>query len=703
MPLHDNFMQQLENPQSISSLTLEELMNLTITTASKYDEISNEIPASVTVITREDIETFGYQTLLEILQNIPGLYKINDYIELDGSIGIRGYWSKVPNDNVMFQINGVNQIFNVFDNYTFAKMAIPVEAIERIEVIKGPMALNYGNGAFFGIINIFTSDKNHKAYNHVSLGMGSQNGRRAILRLNDSNDLFNYSLNASTNYSRGLDEPYAKMMNNPSLLVSEFNVPVDHSTGGRMENLENYINLTAAVKNFTLDISFTEVKKESNYYFIPLNDGNEQYQTNFTFASKYENKISENLSFLGKLTYSNDQGRLFIDALKEDFYGIQYYGGKFLETEANILYQPSKIVSLTAGLYYKFDYDLFNNNDIPSFGTPSLYNNLHRLADDYIDNRALYCQVKYLPFPSLTFIGGIRATQQLKYTLKGDLAAGTEYYKKAVGTYDREKIDIIPRIALLYSIDKNNTLKFIFSEALNNPSFFQNRNNLLLDPSKGILLPEKIRTYEINFNSVITEDLVLSASYFNNYLSNLIVRQEIFDDRGNYLTWDENTGKLITNGFEIDLRSRLNKNIFLELSACYQKTYEDNENVKNLDFAYSPEILGNIKLSYKISDSFSAGLTANYVASMYPQLNYLELDENNVPFKRIGDKVNGYLNTGLNIRADNILSEGFFAQIKINNLLDQEIHYPTTTNNPWADKGTIDLGLSFFVSAGFKF
>ena len=78
---------------------------------------------------------------------------LNDYWQNE-SYGVRGFWSKGWNDNVIIMVNGVDQISDYFNDYPLTTIAVPVEAIDKIEVVRGPMSVIYGSGAFFGAINI---------------------------------------------------------------------------------------------------------------------------------------------------------------------------------------------------------------------------------------------------------------------------------------------------------------------------------------------------------------------------------------------------------------------------------------------------------------------------------------------------------------------------------------------------------------------
>lgn len=125
-------------------MSLAELMEVKIRTAGKTDEPIRRVPASIGFIIREDIETLGCTSLAELLENIPGMYPVDDY-------------SGELNKNVVIMINSVSQLYQPHDSYPLIANPIPIEAIERVEVVRGPLYIIYGTGAFFGAVNIITT------------------------------------------------------------------------------------------------------------------------------------------------------------------------------------------------------------------------------------------------------------------------------------------------------------------------------------------------------------------------------------------------------------------------------------------------------------------------------------------------------------------------------------------------------------------
>ncbi|WP_162009347.1 TonB-dependent receptor [Labrenzia sp. CE80] len=127
------------------------LDTIVVTAAGTPTELI-DAPASVTVLTSEDIEKLPAQDVRELLKRVPGI-TINHSGNLD-KVQIRGLGERYT----LFMIDGkrVNSAPNVFRGNDFDSGWVPVEAIERIEVVRGSMSSLYGSDAIGGVINIIT-------------------------------------------------------------------------------------------------------------------------------------------------------------------------------------------------------------------------------------------------------------------------------------------------------------------------------------------------------------------------------------------------------------------------------------------------------------------------------------------------------------------------------------------------------------------
>ncbi len=140
-----------------------------VVTAAGFEQEIEQAPASITIITREELEQRQVTNLAEALRGIEGV-NVSPLDARDGktgnqSISLRG----LPREYTLILIDGVRQnpMGNVTPNSFNDSQSVfipPVAAIERIEVIRGPMSTLYGSDALGGVVNIITRKPNRDAW-----------------------------------------------------------------------------------------------------------------------------------------------------------------------------------------------------------------------------------------------------------------------------------------------------------------------------------------------------------------------------------------------------------------------------------------------------------------------------------------------------------------------------------------------------------
>jgi outer membrane receptor for ferrienterochelin and colicins len=143
----------------LTDLSLEQLMQVKVekvTTASRFSQQVTEAPASMTVITNDDIRKYGHRTLSDILRSIPGLYV--SYDRNYSYLGVRGF--SRPGDyssRVLLMINGHRLNDNIYDTAPIGtEFPMDIDLIDHIEFMRGPGSSLYGSNAFFGVLNVIT-------------------------------------------------------------------------------------------------------------------------------------------------------------------------------------------------------------------------------------------------------------------------------------------------------------------------------------------------------------------------------------------------------------------------------------------------------------------------------------------------------------------------------------------------------------------
>jgi outer membrane receptor for ferrienterochelin and colicins len=145
--------------QPIADLTLEQIARVEVNTvfgASRYLQKVTDAPSAVTIVTHDEIERFGYQTLADILRGVRGFYVSNDrnYTYL----GVRGFSRPGDyNTRLLMLIDGHRMNETVYDLALFGnEFPLDLALIERVEVVRGPSSSLYGTSAFFAVVNVVT-------------------------------------------------------------------------------------------------------------------------------------------------------------------------------------------------------------------------------------------------------------------------------------------------------------------------------------------------------------------------------------------------------------------------------------------------------------------------------------------------------------------------------------------------------------------
>jgi outer membrane receptor protein involved in Fe transport len=142
-----------------------------ITSVSKKAENLLQAPATVIVITDDQLINRGYQYLGQILSDVPGFDVIRANGPLYCNFYQRGYRS-INNDRTLLLIDGVEENDLVSDNI-FLSRQYPLTDIKRIEIVHGPASTMYGANAFVGVINIISKDVKDLIPKDKSIGVNA--------------------------------------------------------------------------------------------------------------------------------------------------------------------------------------------------------------------------------------------------------------------------------------------------------------------------------------------------------------------------------------------------------------------------------------------------------------------------------------------------------------------------------------------------
>jgi iron complex outermembrane receptor protein len=154
----------------LTDLSLEQLMGMELTSAARKEQTLLDTAAAVYVITRDDIRRSGATSLPEVLRLAPGVH----VARISGNswaVTVRGFNDRYTN-KLLVMVDGRSIYTNAFSGILWESLAIPLDLIERVEVIRGPGGTMWGANAVNGVINVITrsADDTQGSELHLSAG-----------------------------------------------------------------------------------------------------------------------------------------------------------------------------------------------------------------------------------------------------------------------------------------------------------------------------------------------------------------------------------------------------------------------------------------------------------------------------------------------------------------------------------------------------
>jgi iron complex outermembrane receptor protein len=160
-----------EKPKDLAEKSLEDLMNVEVTSVSKKEQKLWRTAAAIFVITQEDIRRSGATNIPDLLRMVPGM----DVGQINGStwaIGARGFNQQFSN-KLLVMVDGRTVYSPTFSGVFWDTLDLPLFDIERIEVVRGPGGTIWGANAVTGVINIFTKKASDTSGTVLEAGGGN--------------------------------------------------------------------------------------------------------------------------------------------------------------------------------------------------------------------------------------------------------------------------------------------------------------------------------------------------------------------------------------------------------------------------------------------------------------------------------------------------------------------------------------------------
>lgn len=526
----------------------------TVITATKTPHILEETTGIISVITKEEINSIKPFNISELIEKKCGI-KINDYgwIGSSKSISLRG----TASSQVLVLIDGIP--INLPSLGTPDFNTIPIETIEKVEIVRGPFSSLYGANALGGVINIITKKPEEKFTIEGNFSYGRWDTTKNYINFGKQDERFGYFISFGNIYTDGFRE---------------------NSKYKSLDIFSKFIFKTPNDADLTISGSWS-----SDNYRVP---GSISWPTPYA-SQKTDNKLLD-------LTYN----------LHNDFIFKAYWTSHILNYKNEDPSWPTddETTNDIFGIDFQKSFSLGERNLI-TFGGNYKYENVD--VFDKINNQSR--------------IGGERTRDNYGIFIQNEtelekfmLTIGLRWDdNSAYGSF------LSPKISTLYKIKEKTNLRFSAGSSFRAPSFgdlywYEDWGwgmGLFGNPDLKV---EKGKTFDFGIEHLFNNNFLTRINVFYTKTKDLIKWTEV----SNYRWEAKNIGRAEIKGAELEVLLKPYK--FFEIGMNY--TYTDGKNeILDKYLTYTPKNKISLILNYKNDKGFKWCTDLNFVDKVYTDEN----------------------------------------------------------------------------------
>ena len=547
--------------RDLGALDLESLLSTKVITASKFSENLADAPGIISVISQDELRRFGGMTLQEVLQRVPGLSLTSAYFTDRSLVAARGDQTKINGGHILFLING-RPTREVLEGGLISDLleAFPVNALEKIEVIKGPGSVLYGSNAFSAVVNLIT--KKAETNGLAISGFGGEKGAKGnaaqvMIKRGDFSLFGAGQFHQKPTWNTSYRLPV-------SLIGDPLAPPVPLVQPMSLEDRGDGAYLGANYKNLAFMSSFTEWHAPS---FVRGSIASNKWRRGFADLG-YTLKPTGDWDMSFNATYTRNTF---------DNFGYPSIGRDSQE----LVLEWTNSVTLNSRNRLTFG-SLFNHIEGQEtyFGIdPPI-----QISDGSRPGGAFYAQWDHQLVDTMKLVGGFQ-------------------FNKIDGT----SVNVVPRVGAIWNPTSHVGVKALYSGAFRAPSINETTlNHPGLQGTPG-LRPEKVGTLDLSV-SYQANRFQGALTYFHSRQTDSI----IIDTRP--IRWVYlNLGEATFQGFELEGKYYLRKSLFLTGSASYQANQDGkgNHNITPI-----PNFGAKAGLSYRAENGLTLSIFDNYQGSI---------------------------------------------------------------------------------------
>ena len=560
---------------TLDDMSLEDLLNVQVVTASKSAESLSDASGIVSTISAREIEQFGATSLLEVLERVPGVYAIGTSGFPQGMISIRGDAATTINNHVLVLLDGRPMRESLHGGLnTPLYTAFPLESIDQIEIIRGPGSVLYGSNAYAGVINIITKKAKDGASFSSSVGYGSFDTRSFAAQGSYKKDELSVSagLRLFKDAAQGESIMWAPT-EDPMVWT-----PVVQNAGQAFNLGEDAVGATLSARYKGLSFRSFAGFNDQSYYPGGFGAVDPADFRHVTTDLGYEHALAPWWDASANVTFTYD---------RQLHNGADEMNRDVIVEATNYLRPFEKANLVVGGLVYALHGS--SEMEMADFMNPTA-------PPTHVVSVAPYDAMWWSAYTQLDF----RPVDKLK------LIAGGQVNKvEGLG------LDFVPRLGAVFNATDKVGAKLLFGQAFRSPYAVERSINIpgMLEGNSD-LRPEKVTSLDaqVYYN---TGHVQLAATYFNARQRDLIVKTSFLAPGAMWPTSSyNNKGELTIQGIELESKVAPNERLFFTGSFVYQKS-EDDQGATGTTLV--PEVIGKAGVSY----AHPAGVTLGVFESFF--------------------------------------------------------------------------------------
>jgi outer membrane receptor protein involved in Fe transport len=524
------------------SIDLELFASDSVEAASRLEEPVELAPASVSLISSQELRAMRYPNVAEALRGTRGVFISDD--RGYQALGFRGFGRLGSYGNrVLVTLDGapLNDDW-VWSSFVGFDLRTDLEDIDHIEVVRGPGSVLYGTSAFSGVVNLVTRSDDAPSGSELGMSVAADGVARARARVTHrfGNDA-GFWASVGAGRSTGRDFFFSEYVLDGPPQVAGYSRGVDHARFATFTGRAHYHALS-----LSWSLHHHDKQLPTGQFETLLGDGRtHQADTRGFLEARLELPLASWVTSLTRVhgnayAYRGDFARAPSDGGLE----TNAYDSLWAGAEQRFVISPSEAFSLSVG------------------GEGQLHPEVHQQAatetdGTYLDDdqdfalAALYGSLDVRPIPELKVSAGGRL----------------DYYSTFGSSFN-------PRVALIVQPYDGGNLKVVAAKAFKAPSTYELSYAFIGQLINPDLTPENIYSVELEYSQRLGHNVVATAAVYSNYISDLISLEDAApsaDGTENVQFQNRNT-PVGTLGGELEVRRDWKEGWMLGASYSYQQS-----------------------------------------------------------------------------------------------------------------------------------